>query len=112
MRSTADVFSDHLLIRAAGHENIERDVRQNYSRDCVIITNFGTFHGHDGVKRCAAILERDVPPTNYIYTLRLVHGEIAYLEWKVEDYVEDGSDTFHIKDGKILVQTIRYSVRN
>jgi hypothetical protein len=42
-----------------------------------------------------------------------VDGETAYLEWSArsgERRVEDGVDTFLVRDGLIVVQTVRYTV--
>lgn len=107
-RTTEEVFEHHLDTRALGHEFLEIDLVWNYSDDVVILTNYGVFRGKDGVRQCAAILREQVPSTDYRYTLKLTHGEVAYLEWSAPN-VRDGSDTFLIRDGRIQVQTIRYT---
>jgi len=34
-----------------------------------------------------------------------IHGEVAYIVWKAEGFVKLGTDTFIIRDGKIVAQT-------
>lgn len=107
-RTTREVFEDHLALRRNGHEFLDSDIEQNYADDVVILSNYGMFRGKAGVRECAGILKREVPDTQYDYTVRLVHGDVAYLEWRALN-VKDGVDTFVIRDGKIVVQTIRYT---
>jgi len=114
MRKPKEVFEDHLKIRKNGHDAIEKDISRNYSDNILIFTSFGIFHGKDGLRKCAAKLRRELPCTDYDYITNLVRGEIAYLEWKVDcgsHYVDDGADTFLIKNGKIVLQTIHYTVK-
>jgi hypothetical protein len=43
----------------------------------------------------------------------LVDGNVAFLEWTAEGEgagVRDGVDTFVVRDGKIVAQTIHYTV--
>lgn len=114
MRKPKEVFDDHLKIRKSGHDAIEKDIERNYAEDVLVLTSFGTFRGKDGIRKCAAKLKRELPCTDYKYTTREVRGEIAYLTWEVhcgDHYVDDGADTFLIKNGKIVLQTIHYTVR-
>ena len=39
-----------------------------------------------------------------------VDGEIAYIVWTVGDMIPLGSDTFVVRDGKIMVQTLAVHV--
>jgi hypothetical protein len=77
------------------------------------LTGTGAFTGHDGVRKSADELKRYVGSIPYEYNHTLIRGEYAFLEWtaKSEDKVVcDGADGFVIKDGKIVLQTIHYSV--
>lgn len=110
-RSTADVFEDHLELARQG--DIETDVQRNFFRECVLLTSFGRFSGHEGVREAAELLERQVPHANYEYVRRETHGEIAFLEWTADSEtarVRDGADSFLIRDGRILTMTIHYTV--
>ena len=35
-----------------------------------------------------------------------VHGEVAYIHWQAAPFIPFASDTFVIRNGKIVVQTI------
>ena len=54
-----------------------------------------------------------MPEARYRYTQRAVHGEIAFLEGTAAGRgcrVRDGADSFLIRDGRIEVMTIHYTV--
>lgn len=109
-RTTSDVFDDHLRLRNEG--DLETDLTRNYSPDVVLLTGIGVFRGHDGVRASADILRGYARGTHYDYRVRLVEGEIAYLEWRADSAharIDDGADSFLIRDGRIQIQTIHYT---
>jgi hypothetical protein len=55
-RSTREVFDDHLKLAQEGR--FEEDITRNFSEDCVVLTNRGTFRGHDGLRQLAAMWSR------------------------------------------------------
>ena len=111
-RTTTEVFEDHLAKRLAG--DVEGDIRMNYSPDVVFLTGTGAFTGHDGVRASAKELTRYLPEDSvFEYRHTLVEGEYAFLEWTTHSnrgQVTDGADSFVIRDGKIVFQSIHYSV--
>jgi len=110
-RSTAEVFDDHL--RRADRGDIDSDIAANFAADCVLLTTYGRFDGHAGVKRAAELLASQVPSAVYTYTQRVVHEDIAFLEWTAAGtgaFVRDGADSFLIDDGRIKIMTIHYTV--
>jgi hypothetical protein len=111
-RSTEEVFKDHLALRLEG--DVEKDIERNYSTDVVSITNHGIFHGHDGIRECSRHLREALPEAKFRYTRQVVCGEIAFLEWtgKGSDgrIVDEGVDTFIIRDGRIVAKTVHYTV--
>jgi hypothetical protein len=112
-RSTRDVLEDHLRLRRQGFGKVEEDIARNYAEDVVLLTGFGVFRGHEGVRRSAQILREQLPCTRYQYRTKLVNGEMAFLEWSARcptAVVEEGADSFLIRDGRIVVQTIHYTV--
>jgi hypothetical protein len=112
-RSTRDVLEDHLRLRRQGFGKVEEDIARNYAEDVVLLTGFGVFRGHEGVRRSAQILREQLPCTRYQYRTKLVDGEMAFLEWSARcrtARVEEGADSFLIRDGRIVVQTIHYTV--
>ncbi len=110
-RSARAVFEEHLKLAREG--NMEEELIRNNAEDIVLLTNYGRFHGHQGVKEAAKLLEEQLPNGTYNYKLKLCHENICFLHWtgdSEESYILDGADSFLIEDGKIKVQTIFYTV--
>src|SRR5579871_6394224 len=112
-RSTRDVLQDHLRLRRQSFRKVEEDIARNYAGDVVLLTGFGVFRGHEGVRRSAQILHEQLPCVQYQYRTKLVDGEVAFLEWAARcptARVEDGADSFLIRNGRIVAQTVHYTV--
>jgi hypothetical protein len=119
-RTAQEVLDDHLGLAEnwggdVGFEHgLEEDLRRNTSEDIVILINRGTFHGHEGVRKLAHMLGEELPEHHsFEYTYRAVEGRMAFLEWTYEDEdvrVRDGVDSYLIEKGKIVAQTIHYTV--
>jgi hypothetical protein len=119
-RSAQEVLDDHLNIAQewVGDVDVEtvvqEDLRRNVADDIVILTSKGTFHGHDGVMQLAELLGEELPDhESFEYTYTAVEGRMAFLEWAYEDSstrLRDGADSYLIEDGKIVAQTIHYTV--
>ena len=111
-RTTEEVFLDHLELRKLGR--LEDDIKRNYAPDVLIVSNVGTFFGHDGVRHSAHLLRTLLPTLKYKFDTLLIRGQIAFEEWEAEARdveVHDGIDAFVITDGVIKVQTIWYESR-
>lgn len=109
-RSTQEVFDDHLWHRK--EEGVEPDLH-NFAEDAVILSTYGVFKGHEGVRESGRILHKHLPNGTYHYDTKLISGDMAFLEWHGESEsarIEDGADSFIIRDGVIQVQTIHYRV--
>ena len=119
-RSAQEVLDDHLNLAEnwGGEGSFERilqeDIRRNVAEEIVILINRGTFHGHEGVRQLAYMLGEELPEhRSFEYTYRAVEGRMAFLEWAYEDEnvrVRDGADSYLIENGKIVAQTIHYTV--
>jgi hypothetical protein len=110
-RSTRAVIDDHLALAAAGEWR--QDLDRNVADDIVVLTGFGVFEGLDQVRLLAELLEHQIPDGRFEYTTVLVHGDVAFLEWTAHGptaRVRDGVDSFVVRNGKIAVQTIHYTV--
>lgn len=110
-RSTAEVLEDHLQCRTAGR--VEDDIERNFSPDVVLMTAKGMKKGHDAVRSYNQMLREHVP-AEYIFPLKLVDGPFAFIEWRAREpgrSVEDGADSFVIQDGRIVFQSIHYSLQ-
>lgn len=108
-RTTEEVFEDHLRLAAA--KRFDEDIERNCAEDIVLLTNDGVFHGRDGVREAAALLERELPDGRYEYVQKEIYGEMAFLVWTGDSatrVVRHGADSFLIRDGQIVVQTIYF----
>jgi hypothetical protein len=119
-RSAREVLEDHLNIaqrwsaEADFEQILDDDLRRNVSDEIVILINRGIYRGHDGVRKLAYALAEELPEhASFHYTHTAVEGRIALLEWAYEDSrvrVRDGVDSYLIENGKIVAQTIHYTV--
>ncbi len=119
-RTAQQVLDDHLNLAEnwggeGGFERmLEEDLGRNHSKDIVILINRGTFRGHEGVRQLARMLGEELPEhRSFEYTYRAAEGRVAFLEWAYEDAsvrVRDGADSYLIEEGKIVAQTIHYTV--
>lgn len=113
-RSTQDVFDDHLRLRMQGET--EQDIERNYADDVTVLSGSGINHGPDGVRTTATILKKYMPGGSWEYHVRLVDGDYAFLQWTGRSAegrdVCDGADSFVIRDGRIVFQSIYYTVHD
>ena len=111
-RTPKEVFEDHL--RLANEGKVEEDIERNCAKDIVLLTNWGTFRGHDGVRKAAKLLGDQLKGGKYNYKLIQCEDKMCFLTWTAESdsvIIPDGADSFLIEDGKIKVRTIYYSVQ-
>lgn len=112
-RSAVEVLDDHLSESQTG--SIEDDLARNDAQDLVVLTGRGVYRGHDGLKELAQLLEQELPHATFEYRTRLIEGEMGFLEWTARAagaVVDDGADSYLIRDGRILAQTIHYTVKS
>lgn len=110
-RSAKTVLEDHLQQSISG--TVEEDAQKNYSKDVVLLTRQGVFRGHAGLKHLNEILQKELPGAKYEYVTQIVEGDVGFLEWSAKSgsaYVKDGADSYVMRDGKIVAQTIHYTV--
>lgn len=109
-RTTTEIIQDHLSKRLEG--DVEGDIKKNFSPDIVILSSFGVFRGHEGVRQSAAKLATALKKASFEYSHLLIEDEYAFLEWRGEgddNIVSDGVDSFVVRNDKIVLQTIHYS---
>jgi hypothetical protein len=110
-RSFEEVFEDHLEL--SKKEEWEEDMKRNFSEEIVILFENKIYHGHEGIKILATRLIKEIPKAKYHYNMILLDKELGMLEWTAhsEEYeVLDGVDSYLFRDGKIVGQTIHYTV--
>lgn len=110
-RTTQDVFDDHLRLRR--NYELEQDLQRNYAEDVVLICDFGVIRGHSAIRESARRLGLQLPHAQFRFTVKQIADEFAFLVWEAtsdEDGVKNGVDSFVIRDGKIVMQTIHYTL--
>ena len=110
-RSFREVFEDHLRLSEMG--DFETDLRRNFSIDIIVLMENKVYRGHEAVRGLAKRLLRELPDGKYQNNMILLDEEIGMLEWKAQSKkaeVLDGVDSYLFRDGKIIAQTIHYTV--
>ena len=110
-RSFREVFDDHLRLSEMG--DFENDLKRNFSVDIIVLMENRIYRGHEEVRGLAKRLLRELPDGKYQNNMILLHEEIGMLEWTAqsdEAEVLDGVDSYLFRDGKIIAQTIHYTV--
>lgn len=110
-RSPREVLEDHLRESRTG--SIDDDLPRNYAEDVVVLTGRGVYRGHDGMRYLNDLLRKDLPGGTFDYHTVLVDGEVGFLEWtgtSARSRIHDGADSYVIRDGRIVAQTIHYTV--
>jgi hypothetical protein len=111
-RSPREVLEDHLALRKGS--NLDDDIRRNYDREVVLLSLTAARHGHAGVREMADELQRDCAGNDYEYDEIRVNDEVGMLVWSArcpEGTINDGTDSYIVRDGRIAVQTVHYHVR-
>lgn len=110
-RSTSEVLHDHLRRRKDG--DLEGDIETNYSPDVVLLSAEGVHRGHDGVRTLASVLHSYARDARYEYDQVVCDGEVGLLNWSGDSEsvrIRDGADSYVVRDGRIVAQTIHFSV--
>lgn len=111
MRSVTEVIYDHLSKRLTG--DLEGDIETNFAEDVLLLSGFGTFRGHGGIVQSSALLEEAMAGGAFTYSRAVIEGEYGFLEWTGDNsstVVTNGADSFHVVDGKIVFQSVHYTV--
>ena len=108
-RTPQEIFGHHGS--ALGAEDIE-DIVSDYADDAILIVQGRTYRGQQSAREVFTQLLHDLPQASW--QLETVFADdVLYLEWKAQSaraHVDDGTDTFVFQDGKIRVQSVRYTV--
>lgn len=112
-RTTREVLDNHLELALAWE--FEADLEHNFADDIVLLTGYGVFRGIEGVRDKVRLLETQLPSGRFTYRTVMAEGELGFLEWSAEAdngaRVEDGADSYLIRDGRIRAMTIHYTVQ-
>lgn len=111
-RDTRTVIEHHIECRSRAQ--LDEDLDENYAEDVVLLSAEGTHRGHDGVRELAGILHRYLGDA--AFDIRDVHvaDEYGLERWSARsgDRNIHGTDSFVVRDGRIVAQTIYFVVRD
>jgi ketosteroid isomerase-like protein len=105
---TGKTLDHHLQAFQAGDVDA---IIADYTGDAVLITPNGVCKGHEQIRELfKQVFTNMFPPdsTKLEILQRVIEGEIAYTLWSARSahyIVPFGTDTFVIRDGKIIAQT-------
>jgi hypothetical protein len=102
--STHATLAHHLQAFAEGVDALMSD----YVEASVLFTPDGPLRGRAAIRAFfAGFLSTSPPELLAAMTLirQDIEGEVAYLLWKAEPFIPLATDTFVVRDGKILAQS-------
>lgn len=108
MTSASDIFTHHLEAFGAGDIN---DILTDYTEASVMMYGDRVWHGLAGARAFFEMWMDGLLPPGCRFDLidQQASDDMVYITWTAEsdDYVFDyGTDTFVMRDGKILRQTV------
>jgi hypothetical protein len=112
-RSTASTLAHHLESLVDGNVDAIMD---DYSEASVLITPDGPLRGLQEIRRLfSKIVSKMLPAGSELEVLRQeIEGEVAYTVWRGSSAHFNfliGTDTFIIRDGKIVCQTFAAQIQ-
>jgi len=102
--STEATLAHHLRAFGDGVDAILSD----YTEESVLFTPDGVVRGLDQLRAFFDGFMKNSPSELFealTFLRQDIEGEVAYIVWKAEPYIKMATDTFVVRDGKILVQT-------
>src|SRR5262245_12900642 len=107
MASTKEVLDNHL--KCFGEGDLE-GILSDYARGAVMFTSDGPLRGADAMRPLfqAMIAEFGKPGAAFRMKQQVVEGDYSYMLWTAEtadNVYELGTDTFVVRDGKIVAQS-------
>ena len=90
---------------------VSKDLDQllsDFTEESVLIGRDATYKGLDAIRGFfAPFLESFTPEMIDAFNMQRqdIQGEYAYIVWDIGDIAPLGTDTFHIVDGKIMMQS-------
>jgi ketosteroid isomerase-like protein len=103
--STQATLDHHLQAVAEGIDA----TMQDFTEDSVVITPDATFRGLAEIRAFFTAFVESLPAgiwDAFKLNRSEVAGEVAYIVWEAKPWFPLGTDTFVVRDGKIVYQTI------
>ncbi len=107
MASTKDVVDNH--VKCFGERDL-KGIMSDYAPGAILFTPDGPLKGADEIRPLfeAMIAEFAKPGAVFSMKRQSVEGDYAYILWTAEtadNVYEVATDTFFVRDGKIVVQS-------
>lgn len=107
MTSTKDVLDNHL--KCFGEGDL-KGILSDFAPGAVLFTTDETLRGSDAIQPFfqAMIAEFGKPGATFSMKQQSIEGDYAYILWTAEtadNVYELGTDTFVVRDGKIVAQS-------
>lgn len=103
--STEATLTHHLNAFANGDIDA---IISDYSEESVLFTPAGAIRGVDQLRSFFNGFVRNLPDgfmDSFDMVRKDVDGEVAYIVWQSGNFAPLGTDTFVVRDGKIVAQT-------
>ena len=112
MSTTESVLDHHLATFGEGDLD---GLMSDYADDAVFVSADGVLEGHEAIREMYADLlpEFDDPAVEFSLDGQVVVDDYAYIVWHAEtpeNVYEFASDTFVVRDGEIVAQTLAAKV--
>ena len=101
---TSQVLQNHLQAAARNVDAVMRD----YSDQSVLVTGDRTYRGLSEIRAFFSQL-LEGPTGGFLKTMKMhrqeIVGDVGYILWEAKPWFAFATDTFVVRDGKILYQT-------
>jgi ketosteroid isomerase-like protein len=107
--TTEAVMQHHAKALMSGNFD---ELAKDYTEDSVLFTPTETCKGPESIKAAFAAFTKMLSPeasANFKATKQDIQGEYVYLLWTAVPTFPFAGDTFHIHNGKIMMQSIFFS---
>jgi ketosteroid isomerase-like protein len=106
-RETADILDHQNLAFLKGDVD---EIMKDFSEQAILFTPDGVLEGIDNIRKFYTDVTSNIlpPGSDFKISSQEVRGQTAYIVWSAESEnyrFPLGTDTFFIKDGKIIAQT-------
>lgn len=113
MSTTQDIVDHHL--KCFGEANLD-GILSDYASTAVLFMPDGPLKGADAIRPVftALFAEFGKPGATFALKHMSVDGDHAYIHWTadtVDNVYEMGTDTFVVRDGKIIAQSFAGSIK-
>lgn len=108
MATTTEVFQHHMQAMMSNNYD---EVLKDYTVDSILLLPTGTFKGLNGIREGFLEIGKILTPeiaANFKLIKQEIEGEYVYILWTVPPVFPIGGDTFHIHNGKIMMQSVNY----